>query len=71
MVVLVSEETGAISVAVDGKLRRHLSAETLEKFLRNELLPQGHEAERRRGLRDSLAGLKDKMVRNGAGNENK
>ena len=71
VVVLVSEETGAISVAVDGKLRRHLSAETLEKFLRNELLPQGHEAERRRGLRDSLAGLKDKMVRNGAGNENK
>ena len=71
VVVLVSEETGAISVAVDGKLRRHLSAETLEKFLRNELLPQGHEAERRRGLRDSLAGLKDKVVRNGAGNENK
>lgn len=71
VVVLVSEETGAISVAVDGKLRRHLSAETLEKFLRNELLPQGHEAERQRGLRDSLAGLKDKVVRNGAGNENK
>ncbi len=33
VVVIVSEETGGISVAVDGSLRRHLSAETLEKFL--------------------------------------
>ncbi len=40
VIVLVSEETGAVSVAVDGKLRRHLSAETLEKFLRNELIPR-------------------------------
>lgn len=71
VVVLVSEETGAISVAVDGKLRRHLSAETLEKFLRNELIPHDHEADRRRGLRSGLAGLKDKMAGNGASDENK
>lgn len=38
VVVIVSEETGAISVAVDGMLKRHLSADTCEKLLRNELL---------------------------------
>jgi len=38
VVVAVSEETGAISVAVNGHLRRHLTQETLERLLRNELL---------------------------------
>ena len=40
VVVIVSEETGAISAAVDGMLKRHLSTETLETFLRRELLPE-------------------------------
>lgn len=35
--VIVSEETGAISVAVGGMLKRHLAPQTLEKLLRNEL----------------------------------
>ena len=39
VVVIVSEETGSISVAVDGMLKRHLSVETVETLLRNELLP--------------------------------
>jgi diadenylate cyclase len=39
VVILVSEESGAISVAVHGNLRRHLSPETLGRVLRNELLP--------------------------------
>ena len=43
VVVIVSEETGAISVAVDGMLKRHLTAETFEKILRNELLPKSQE----------------------------
>ena len=38
VVVIVSEETGAISVAVEGMLKRHMSAATLEKLLRNELI---------------------------------
>ena len=38
VVVIVSEETGAVSVAVDGMLKRHLSADTCEKLLRNELI---------------------------------
>ena len=38
VVVIVSEETGAISVAVEGMLKRHLSPETCQRLLRNELL---------------------------------
>lgn len=38
VVAIVSEETGAISIAVDGMLKRHLSAETFEKILRNEII---------------------------------
>ena len=37
VVVIVSEETGAISVAVNGMLKRHLAPQTLERLLRNEL----------------------------------
>ena len=38
VVVVVSEETGAISVAVGGMLKRHLAPQTLERLLRNELV---------------------------------
>ncbi len=37
--VIVSEETGSISVAVEGIPKRHLSEDTFEKLLRNHLLP--------------------------------
>ncbi|MEG2000677.1 MAG: diadenylate cyclase CdaA [Evtepia sp.] len=40
VVAIVSEETGAISVAVNGTLKRHLAPETLERLLRNELVPK-------------------------------
>jgi diadenylate cyclase len=33
----VSEETGTISVAVGGMLKRHLAPQTLERLLINEL----------------------------------
>ncbi len=39
LVVIVSEETGGISVAEDGLLKRHLSADTFETLLRRELMP--------------------------------
>ena len=45
VVVVVSEETGAISVAVGGMLKRHLAAQTLERLLRNELCPEEIEKE--------------------------
>ena len=38
--VVVSEETGAISVAVGGMLKRRLAPRMLERMLRNELCPQ-------------------------------
>ena len=47
VVVIVSEETGTISVANGGMLKRHLKAETLENLLRNELLTP-EEAETRK-----------------------
>ena len=40
VVVIVSEETGSISVATGGMLKRHLKPETLANLLRNELLPR-------------------------------
>lgn len=43
VVVIVSEETGTISVAVGGMLKRHLAPQTLERLLTNELLPKEEE----------------------------
>ena len=43
VVVVVSEETGAISVAVGGMLKRHLAPQTLEKLLRTELCNEQQE----------------------------
>lgn len=40
VVVIVSEETGTISVAEGGMLKRHLASQTLEKLLRNALCPK-------------------------------
>ncbi len=40
VVVIVSEETGAISVAIGGMLKRHLAPQTLERLLHNELCPE-------------------------------
>lgn len=40
VVVIVSEETGTISVATGGMLKRHLAPQTLEKLLMSALVPQ-------------------------------
>ncbi len=45
VVVIVSEETGTISVAVGGMLKRHLAPQTLERLLCNELCTQETEQE--------------------------
>lgn len=45
VVVIVSEETGSISVALGGMLKRHLKPETLEQLLVNELMPQQEETD--------------------------
>ena len=51
VVVIVSEETGTISVAVDGMLKRHLASQTLEKLLHNELCPKTEEKETNLAMR--------------------
>ena len=43
VVVVVSEETGTISVATNGMLKRHLAPQTLERLLTKELLPDVEE----------------------------
>ena len=40
LVIIVSEETGAISVAEKGMLKRHLTRDTFEKLLRQGLITE-------------------------------
>ncbi len=49
VVVIVSEETGAVSVAMEGMLKRHLSPATLDKILRSELIHED-DSQSKRGL---------------------
>ena len=59
VVVIVSEETGTISVAVGGMLKRYLAPQTLEKLLRNELCPK-EESETEKNLAQLLKSLSKK-----------
>ena len=43
VVVIVSEETGIISVAISGMLKRHLAPQTLQRLLEQELIPDADE----------------------------
>ena len=58
VVVIVSEETGAISVAIDGMLKRHLSTETVETLLRKELMPAETGGKSKRSPLDYIRGKK-------------
>lgn len=40
VVIIVSEESGAISVALDGSLKRHLTEQKLNDILHQELVVQ-------------------------------
>ena len=66
VVVIVSEETGSISVATGGMLKRHLMPETLENLLRNELLPREPQEEDKRRF-DLLGWLRAR--KDGAGDD--
>lgn len=46
--VVVSEETGSISVAMDGTIKRRLTPETLGRILQRELLPAPEEEQENR-----------------------
>lgn len=60
VVVIVSEETGTVSVAVGGMLKRHLAPQTLERLLRNELMPEQPTQED-----NALLRLKEKLMHTG------
>ena len=64
VVVIVSEETGAISVAVGGMLKRHLAPQTLERLLRSELC---HETESRE--ENLVVKLRQKLLKKEKGGE--
>ena len=56
--VICSEETGSISVAVNGTIRRHLAPETLSRVLKNELLVTD-EADKKRSPKSPSEQLKN------------
>lgn len=56
VVIIVSEESGAISVAIDGMLKRHLTATTFERLLRSELIVE-EENRKPRGFVQTLKKL--------------
>ena len=57
VLVVVSEETGSISVAIGGMLKRHLSPDMLRKLLENELLDsEKQETSRLAAIRDMWKG---------------
>ena len=67
LVVVVSEETGVISCASGGTLRRYMTPETLSKYLKAELLEDDTASS------NPLSGLLDKVRKDkgGSGNEEK
>ena len=60
VVIIVSEETGTISVAVGGMLKRHLAAKTLSRLLHQELCPDPGEQEKTLAVRLRQKLKKDK-----------
>ena len=67
VVVIVSEETGVISVAVGGILKRHLAPQTLERLLRNELCHE--EQMKTESLTDKLRRVLQNINKGGKQNE--
>lgn len=57
VVAIVSEETGSISVAVGGMLKRHLAPDTLERLLINELMPEQDDETKPKFSLATIAGL--------------
>lgn len=64
VVVIVSEETGTISVAVGGMLKRHLAPQMLERLLKNELISTKQETEK-----NFVDKVRDFLVRGGGNHE--
>ncbi|MBQ9997190.1 MAG: diadenylate cyclase CdaA [Clostridia bacterium] len=59
VVVIVSEETGTISTAVEGNLERGYTRETLTEFLRSELMSDADRTTRKFTFRTHTKGMKE------------
>ena len=57
VVLIVSEETGAISCTMDGTLKRHLKPKTVDQILRKELVRSEDEVKQFRSLKDVIGKL--------------
>lgn len=57
LVIIVSEETGAISVAIDGALKRHLTGARLDEILHQELIVQEASKGFWQRLADNMKGI--------------
>ena len=59
VIIVVSEETGTISVAIGGMLKRHLAARTLEQLLKKELMTE-EERDEKNGIMDFVDRILDR-----------
>ena len=57
VVVIVSEETGSISLAIDGMLKRHLTASTLDRLLHGELVREDEDSSKGKPFFNNLKKL--------------
>jgi diadenylate cyclase len=56
VIIIVSEQSSAISVAIDGMLKRHLSKDTVGVLLKNELLQKGTNANKKASKKNKKEG---------------
>ena len=71
VVAIVSEETGSISIAMDGMLKRHLTPDTFGKILRSELMPDDENKPKRRGIAGLIDSAKSLKVKKNDKEESK
>lgn len=57
VVVIVSEETGSISVSIEGTLKRHLTANSLNQLLRQNLIPENADEGGKTGVRSAIKNI--------------
>jgi len=69
VVVIVSEETGVLSVAEGGMLKRHLAPETLEKLLRMNFMPTAETERPPKGIAEWVRRILRKGKQNGVDKE--
>lgn len=57
VVIIVSEESGTISMAIDGMLKRHLNSQSLDKLLHQELVKMDDEESKGSKLMNNLKNI--------------